>query len=93
MIQVISIADCKDMQLTMLRLTTWRDITWFFMPAHMSFCHILGSRILIVIMYNNFSRDNNLRFKHNSLRLRVNNFKYKALRLKPKFSQDNKLLV
>jgi hypothetical protein len=85
------------MQLTMLRSTTQRDIIWFLMLVHMSFCHILGTRILIVIIHNNFSsfkpKDNNLRFMCNNLRLRVNNFKYKALRLRPKDSRDNKLLA
>ena len=51
------------------------------MPTHMTSCHTLGIRILIVIMRNNFS---NLRFKDNSLRLKVNKFKYKALRLRLK---------
>ena len=71
------------MQLTMLRSTIQKDIIWFVMPAHMSFCHILGTKILIIITQNNFSsfrlRDNNLRFKDNSLRHRVNSSKYKAL--------------
>ena len=60
------------------------------MPAHMSFCHTLGTRILIIIMRNNFTsfrpRDSCLRFKDNSLRLRVNSYKYKALRHKSKDS-------
>jgi hypothetical protein len=85
------------MQLTMLRSTTQRDIIWFLMLVHMSFCHILGTRILIVIIHNNFSsfkpKDSNLRFMCNNLRLRVNSFKYKALRLRPKDSRDNKLLA
>ena len=67
------------------------------MPAHMSFCYILGTRILIIIMHNNFNsfrpRDNNLGFKDNSLRHRVNSFKYKALRLRSKDSRGNKLLA
>ena len=69
------------------------------MQAHMSFCHILGTRILIliIIMHNNFNsfrpKDNNLRFKDNSLRHRVNSFKYKALRLRSKDSRGNKLLA
>ena len=67
------------------------------MPAHMSFCHILGTRILIIIMCSNFSsfrpRGSNLRFKDNSLRHRVNSFKYKALRLRSKDSRGNKLLA
>jgi len=66
------------------------------MPAHMSFCHILGTRILIIIMHNNFrsfrAKDNNPRLKCNSLRRKVNNFKYKALKLKSKNSRGNKLL-
>ena len=69
-----SIVDCKDMQLLMLRLTIQRDITWFLMPAHRSSCHILDTRILIVIMHNNSS----------SLRLKVNMLKYKVLRLRLK---------
>ena len=85
------------MQLAMLRSTTWRDIIWFLMPAHMSFWHILGTRIFIIITHNNFSsfrpKDNNLRFKDNSLRHRVNSFKYKALRLRSKDSRGNKLLA
>jgi hypothetical protein len=63
----------------------------------MTFCHILGTRILIIIVHNNFSsfrsRDNNLKFKDNSLKLRVNNFKFMALKLKSKVSRDNKLLA
>ena len=58
------------------------------MPARTSLCHILGTRISIIIMHNNFSsfwpRDNNLRSNYNSLRLRVNSSKYKALRLRCK---------
>ena len=53
------------------------------MPARMSSCHILGIRILTVIMLNNSS----------SLWLRVNKLKYKVLRLKLKGSRDKKLLV
>ena len=71
------------MQLTMLRSTIQRDIIWFLMPAHTSSCHILGIRILIVIMLNNSS----------SLWLRVNKLKYKVLRLKLKGSRDKKLLA
>ena len=60
------------------------------MPAHMSFCYIMGARILVIIMHNSFSnfrpKDNNLRFKCNNLRLRVSSFKYKTLRLKSKDS-------
>ena len=73
-----------------LRSAIQKDITWFFMPARTSLCHTLGIRTLIVIMRNNSS---NLRFKDNSLWLRVNKFKYKALRLRLKDSQDNKLLA
>ena len=64
------------MQLTMLRSTIQKDITWFLMPARMSLCHILGIRILIVIMHNN----------SNSLRFKVNKLKYKVLRLRLKGS-------
>ena len=53
------------------------------MPARMSLCHTLAIRILIVIMRNNSS---NLRSKGNSLWLRVNKFKYKALKFKHKHS-------
>ena len=67
------------------------------MPAHMSFFHILGTRILIIIMRSNFtslecktlrlrSKDSNLRFKDNSLMHRVNSFKCKTLRLRSKDS-------
>ena len=67
------------------------------MPAHMIFCHILGIRIPTIIMHNSFSsfrpKDNNLWFKCNNLRLRVHSFKYKALRLRPMDSRDNKLLA
>ena len=63
----------------------------------MSFCHIPGARIFIIITHNNFSsfrpKDNNLRFKCNNLRLRVSSFKYKTLRLKSKDNQGNKLLA
>ena len=71
----------------MLRSTTLKDIIWFLMPAHMSFCHILGIRIHTVIMHSN------LKFRGSNLRLRVNSSKYKALRLKSKDSRDNKLLA
>ena len=60
------------------------------MPARMSLCHILGIRILTVIMHSNSS---NLRSKDNSLRLRVHKFKYKALMLRLKGRQDNKSLA
>ena len=60
------------------------------MPARTRLCHTLGIRILTVIMRNNFS---NLRPKGNSLRLRVNKFKCKALRLKLKGSRDEKSLA
>ena len=60
------------------------------MPAHMSSCHILGIRILTIIMRNNSS---NLRSKDNSLPLRVNKFKYKALKLRIKGSRDKKSLT
>ena len=60
------------------------------MPAHTSSCHILGTRILIVIMHSNSS---NLRSKDNSLQLRVDKFKYMALRLRLKGSQDKKSLA
>ena len=60
------------------------------MPAHMTFYHILGTRILTVVMRNNSS---SFMSKDNSLRLRVNKFKYKALRLRLKDSRDNKLLA
>ena len=83
MILTTSIVSCKDTQLTILRLTVQRGITWFFMLAHTSSCHILGIRILIVIMLNNSS----------SLWLRVNKLKYKVLRLKLKGSRDKKLLA
>ena len=53
------------------------------MPAHMSSCHILGIRTLIVIMHNN----------SNSLWLRINRFKYKDLKLRLKDSLDKKLLA
>jgi hypothetical protein len=77
------IVDCKDMQLATLRSTIQKDITWFLMPTHMSSCHILGTRILIVIMHNNSS----------SLRFMVNKLKYKVLRLRLKSSRDRKLLA
>ena len=60
------------------------------MPAHTSSCYILGIRILTIIMCNNSS---NLRSKDNSLPLRVNKFKYKAIRLRLKGSRDKKLLA
>ena len=67
------------------------------MPAHMSLCHTLGIRIRTVIMHSNFSsfkpRDSNIGLKGNSLRLRVNRFKYKVLRLRLKGSQDEKSLA
>jgi hypothetical protein len=67
------------------------------MPAHTSSCRNLGIKILINIIHNRFSSlrpmGSNLKFKDNSLWLRVSNFKYKALRLRFKYSQDNKLLV
>ena len=71
------------MQLIMLRLTIQRDITWFLMPAHTSSCHILGIRILTVVMHINSS----------SLQLRINESKCKDLKLKLKGSQDKKLLA
>jgi hypothetical protein len=42
-------------------------------------------------MLSNFSKFN--RFKANNLGLKVSNFRYKALRLKLKDSQGNRLLV
>ena len=85
------------MQLTMLKSTTRRDIICFFMPEHMSFYHILSTKIVMVIIHNNFSsfrpRDSNLMFKCNNLRLRINSFKYKALRLRFKGSRDKKSLA
>jgi hypothetical protein len=78
------------MQLIMLRSTTQKDITWFLMLVHMSFCHILGIKILTIIVHNSFSnfrpRDNNLKFKGSSISLRVNSTKNKALKLKSKVS-------
>ena len=59
------------------------------MPARTTLCHILGIRILIV-MRNNSS---GFKPKDNSLWLRVNKFKYKALRFKHKGSRDRKLLA
>ena len=53
------------------------------MLARTSFCHTLGIRIVTVIMRNNSS---NLKSKNNGLWLRVNKFKYKALRLRLKGS-------
>jgi hypothetical protein len=82
LIPTTSIVDYKDIQLTMLRSTIQRDITWFLMLAHTSSCHTLGIRILIVIMHNNSS----------SLWLKVNKLKYKVLRLRLKGSRDIKLL-
>ena len=71
----------------MLRSTTQKDITWFPMPARMNSCHILGTRIVTVIMHNN----------SNSLWLKVNKLKYKVLRLRLrlrlKSSRDRKLLA
>ena len=78
------------MQLIMLRSTVQKDITWFLMPAHTSLCYTLVIRILTVIMRNNSS---NLRSKVNILRLRVDKFKYRALRLRLKGSRDKKLLA
>ena len=47
--------------------------------------------------YSNFSsskpRGSSFRFKDNSLRLKVNRFRHKALKPKPKDSQDRKLLA
>ena len=60
------------------------------MLARTSLCHTLGIRILTVIMRNNSS---NLRSKDNSLRLRVNKFKHKALKLKLKGSREEKSLA
>ena len=71
----------------MLRSTIQRDIAWFLMPAHTSSCHILGIRILTVIMLSNF------RPKGKCLRLRINKFKYKDLKLRLKGSRDKKLLA
>jgi hypothetical protein len=60
----------------------------------MSFCHILGIRIPIVIMHSNFSpRDSNLKFRGSNLRLRVNSSKYKVLKLRFKGNRGNKLLA
>jgi hypothetical protein len=81
LILTTSIVDCKDMQLATLRSTIERDITWFLMLARINSCHILGIRILIVIMLNNSS----------SLWLRVNQSKYKDLKLRLKGSRDKKL--
>ena len=82
------------MLLIMLKSTTQSDITWFLMPTDMSFCHILGIRTPTVIIHSNFSpKDNNFKFRGNSLRLRVNNCKYKAPKLRSKGSRDNKLLA
>jgi hypothetical protein len=78
------------MQLIMLRSTIQKDITWFLMPAHTSLCHTLGIRILTVIMRNNSSH---LKSKDNILRLRVDKFKYRALRLRLKGSLDKKSLA
>ena len=60
------------------------------MPARTSLYHTLGIRILTIIMCNNSS---NLRSKDNSLPLRVNKFKYKAIRLRLKGHRDNKSLA
>ena len=60
------------------------------MPAYTSSCHTQGIRILIVIIRNHLS---NLMFKDNSLCLMVNKFKYKALKLRIKGSQDEKSLA
>ena len=54
LIQTTSIVDCRGMQLTMLRPTVQKDIIWFRMTAHMCCYHILGIRILIIIMHSNF---------------------------------------
>ena len=83
LILITSIVDYKDMQLTTLRSTIQRDITWFLMQAHMSSCHIRGIRILAVIMLSNFS---SFRPKGKCLRLRINKFKYKDLKLRLKAS-------
>jgi hypothetical protein len=83
LILTISVVDCKDMQLATLRSTIPKDITWFLMPAHMSSCHILGTRSLIVIMNNNSS----------SLWFMVNKLKYKVLRIRLKSNRDRKLLA
>ena len=53
------------------------------MPACTSPCHILGIRILTVIMHNNSS----------SLWLKVNKLKYKVLKLILKGGRDRKLLA
>ena len=78
------------MQLITLRSIIQKDITWFLMPARTSSRHTLSIRILTVIMRNNSS---SLRSKDNSLRLRVNKFKHKALKLKLKGSQEEKSLA
>ena len=57
------------------------------MPIHTSSCHILGTRILIVIMLSIFKP------KGKCLRLRINKFKYKDLKLRLMGSRDKKLLV
>ena len=59
------------------------------MPRHTSLCHILGIIILIVLMHNNSS---SFKPKDKSLWLRVNKFKYMALRLKLKGRQDKESL-
>ena len=64
------------MQLTMLRSTIQKDITWFLMPACMNSCHILGIRTLTIIMHSNSS----------SLWVRINKSKYKDLKLRLKGS-------
>ena len=53
------------------------------MPTHMSSCHTLGIRILIIIMHYNSS----------SLWLKVNKLKYKDLRLRLMGSRDRKSLA
>ena len=58
------------------------------MPAHMSSCHILGIRILTVIMLSNFS---SFKPKSRCLWLKINKFKYKDLKLRLKGSRDSKL--
>ena len=60
------------------------------MLAPMSSCHILGIRILTVIMLSNFS---SFRPKGKCLWLRISKFKYKDLKLRLKGSRDKKLLA
>jgi hypothetical protein len=63
----------------------------------MSSCHTLGIKILTIIIRSSFSnfrpRGNKLKSKVNSLWLKVNKVKHKALRLMLKGSRDNKLLA